>query len=315
MSEHDLRELLAEVERALGRQWIEIADWLREQNGLEAIEERIRAGDFEGVLVEVEAAARRFAAEAHAQFIRAGQAGSRWLDDQLEDRLVRFDVTNERAVRAAQRNELALVRGLTQETRETIRAVIIDGQRNGQNPRTIARDIRDSITLTPTQARHVLNYRRELQTGRWANALERELRDGRADRTLERLQRDGGALTEQQIERLVERYRQNYITYRAEAIARTESARNVHAGLDEAFRQAIERGDIEAGMVVREWIHARRGRDSRPDHIAMDGVRVKWGEPFVLPDGSRMMYPGDPAGGPENTVHCRCTVATTLEGI
>lgn len=313
MSERDIKRLLALVEKQLGKSWVEIAEWLREQNSLDAIEARLLALDYQGVIAEVESAAKRFASETHEQFIRSGRAEAKWLDKQLPDKLVRFDIENERAIRAAERNKLELVRGLTEETRETAHRVIYDGQRAHLNPRTIARDLRDSITLTPHQAQHVANMRRSLESGDYGDVLGRQLRDRRYDKILRRAAKDGTALTEKQIDKMVERYRLNYIGHRAETIARTESARNVHAGLEEAGRQAIERGDVEADQLVKEWIHAGRGENSREDHVDMDGTQVKFADLFELPDGTRMKYPGDPAGGAKHVANCRCTYATTLD--
>lgn len=312
MSERDVKRLLALVEKHLGREWREVSDWLRDQNSIDAIESRLLAGDYAGVVREIESAARRFATETHSQYLRSGHAGTKWLDDKIPDRLIRFDVTNERAVYAARRNELQLVSGLTTEARETTMRVMVDGQRAGLNPRSVAREIRDSITLTPNQAQHVSNYRRALTEGRFGDATRRELRDARSDRTLARLSRDGGQLTEKQIDTMVERYRKNYVAYRAEVIARTESARNVHAGLAESFTQAIERGDIEAEAIVREWIAGPRTQHARDQHQAMNGQQRKWNEAFEAPDGTRLMHPGD--GPPEHAAQCRCTVATTLAG-
>lgn len=319
MSEKDIQKLLALVERHLGKEWIDIGDWLRSlpANELDAIERRLLAYDYTGIVAEVEQAARTFAAATHAEYARAGRAGAAWLDAQpaVADKLIRFDVANDRAVIAARRNELELVHGLTQETRQTVTQVIVDGQRNGLNPRVIAQDIRDSITLTPTQAQHVVNTRRALERGDFGNALGRELLDGRDARTLRRISRDGGQLTPKQIDQMVERYRANYVTHRAEVIARTESAKNVHAGLDESFRQAVDRGDVRADQLVKEWIPGPRTKDARDSHRATSLLdqRPKQGEPFVLPDGTRMQYPGDPAGGVANVANCRCTVATRLE--
>lgn len=316
MSERDMERLLALVERHLGRDWVDIGDWLRglPANQVEAIERRLVQGDIAGLVAEVESAARTFAAATHRAHTLAGQEGAKWLDEQpqLAGRLVRYDAANPRAVIAAQRNELELVRGLTRETRETVQRAVIDGQLAGRNPREIAREVRDSITLTPTQSQHVANYRRALEQGDFANALGRELRDARSDATLRRLTRDGGALREEQIDRMVDRYRQNYVSYRAETIARTESARNVHAGLQETYRQAVERGDVEADSLVREWIPGPYTQHARPDHRsrALLGQRPGIGEPFVMDDGTRIMHPGD--GPAEHTANCRCTVATTL---
>jgi hypothetical protein len=314
MSERDIRRLLALVEKHLGTSWLDIADWLKTQNSLDAIESRLLVGDYQGVIQEVESAARMFATQTHSAFIQGGQQGAEWLDSQLPDKLVRFDVKNDYAIRAAERNELELVRGLTQEVRETVHSIIIDGTRTSANPREMARDIRSSIGLTPTQDKAVRSYRQALEQQDWSNALSRELSSGQGDRTVRRLQRDGGSLSPKQVDSLVDRYRENALTWRAETIARTESSRNVHAGLEESFRQAVERGDVDAEQLVKEWIHAGRGK-SRPDHIAMSGTTVKFGEEFEFPDGTRMKYPGDPRGGPEHVANCRCTIATTIASI
>lgn len=316
MSERDIRALLALVEKTLGRSWLDISDWLRDQNSIDAIESRLLAGDYAGIVREVESAARTFAAATHDGYIKGGRASSQWLDKQpaLKDKLVRFDVTNDRAVYQARQNEIELVRGLTRETRETVQSIIIDGTRESLNPRVIARDIKASIGLTPSQDKAVRNYRRALENGDWSNALSRELSSGQGDRTIRRIQRDGGSLTEKQIESLTERYRQNALKWRAETIARTETLANVHAGLDAGYQQAIERGDIEAGQLVKEWIHASRGK-SRPDHVAMNGKTVRFDELFEMPDGSRMKHPGDPAGGAKNRANCRCTVSVTIASL
>lgn len=307
-----MKNLLALVEKHLGARWVDVSEWLRKQNSLDAIEQRLLAGDYDGLIREIDAAAKRFAAETYAQFLRAGQDGSRWLDEQLPDKLVRFDVNNQRAIKAAQRNELELVRGLAHETRQKVNQILVDGTRASANPRVMARDIRDSIGLTPYQEQIVRNYRRALEMADWDNALGRQLSHGQADRTVRRLARDGGELAPEQIDKMVEQYRQNWIGYRAETIARTEAGRNVHAGIDEAMRQATERGDIDAEQLQVEWIHAGHGANSRPRHAALDGKTVPWGKMFDV-NGTPMRYPHDPAAPPSETANCRCTYATTID--
>lgn len=46
------------------------------------------------------------------------------------------------------------------------------------------------------------------------------------------------------------------------------------------------------------------------NHLAMDGVEVPQDEPFTLPDGSKVMFPGDISMGapPEQVLQCRCTM-------
>lgn len=89
---------------------------------------------------------------------------------------------------------------------------------------------------------------------------------------------------------------------RSLTIARTEviSAANGSASLAAAQLP----GDVAAGQ---EWIATRDGR-TRDDHAEADGQVVTIGVPFTV-GGEPLAYPGDPAGSPENTISCRCTVA------
>ncbi len=89
---------------------------------------------------------------------------------------------------------------------------------------------------------------------------------------------------------------------RALTIARTEviSASNGSASLAAAQLPA----DVAAGQ---EFI-ATRDERTRDDHSEADGQIVAMGQPFDV-GGESLLYPGDPAGSPENVINCRCTVA------
>lgn len=311
-----MRKLLALVRKHLGMEYLDLADWLRSENSLPEIEQRIARGDYAGAVRKVEDAALKLAAEIHQSYVTSGQRAAKWLDElpALEGKLVRFDATASPVVLAAKRNELELVRGFTQErweiARQITRRAMIEGAAGGINPRRVAQDFRDSIGLTPAQEEHVANYRRALESGDYGNALGRELRDARSDRTLRAARRDGDSLTPAQIDRLVDRYRSNYVTYRAETIARTEALRNANAGVDEMMRQAIDRGEVRAEDLIKTWHAGPATAHSRDQHQAMDGVSVGVNEPFVLPDGTRMMRPGD--GPVDHVANCRCTVSTAF---
>lgn len=309
-----MQALLDLVERHLGAQWLGVVEFLRDTNSIDAIEQALARHDYAAVLKAVDDAALRFAAETHAAFVQSGQTAAAWLDEQpaTADSLVRFDATSPEVIAAARRNQLELVRGMTVETRQTIQQVIYDGTVRSANPREIARDIRDSVGLAPNQEAAVRSYRRALEQQDYANALDRQLSSGHSDRTIAAAQDARRALTDQQIDLAVERYRQAQVNYRAETIARTETLRNVHAGVTAAYDQAIARGDIDADQLEKEWIHAGGGRFSRPEHVALDGTTVGWRDTFDV-GGVDMQHPGDPAGGADNTANCRCTFATTVK--
>ncbi len=90
--------------------------------------------------------------------------------------------------------------------------------------------------------------------------------------------------------------------YRAARIARTEVSSAFGYAQTEVMAEAVDLG-IATEM---EWITAR---DSvvRESH-RIDGERRKPGEKF----SNGCEYPGDPAGGVEEIVNCRCTVAPVI---
>lgn len=316
MSERDVRQLLNLIAQRIGLSYEDVVEWLRglDANALPTIEERILRG--QGALVGIDQAAGRLAADIHAQYVRAGQAASDWLDLKLPDKLVRFDVDAPSIVARARANKLELVQGFeleqSQITRQITHRALVESAEHGINPRRVAQDFRDSLGLTPQQEQWVANYRRALERGEYMRATGYELSSGQADRTLRRMARDGGTLTPRQIDDYVERYRKNAVAYRAETIARTEALANAHAGLDDAMQQAVARGDLEKGQLENEW-HARRaGPRARDQHQAMNGVRVPFGTDFVLPDRTKMSGPGDPNGGAEHNANCGCARSTSF---
>ena len=88
-------------------------------------------------------------------------------------------------------------------------------------------------------------------------------------------------------------------------IARTETTR-----VQNSAKMDIGKEGQRLGYTMfKRWIATTDGR-VRDDHLAMNGVEVPQDEPFVLPDGSKMMFPGDISMGapPEQVINCRCTV-------
>lgn len=308
-----MSDLIALVERRLGVSWADIVEWLRQQNGLSELEARLQTGDMASVIRDVDTAAERFAADIHAGYVLSGQKTATSLDEQLPNAIIRFDVTNDRAVAYAEQNKLELVRGLTQEQAETAQRVIVAGVRAGQNPLQTARDLRDTIGLGPNQYDWVTSYRRSLEAGDFSNAMDRALSDGRDDRTVMAAMRNGTAIPPDRIDTMVERYRQNAIAFRAQIVARDSSLRAVHQGNEELYRQAIQRGDVAAKDLIREWLHGAHGQNARPGHVAMDGQRQTFGEKFHNPlTGAMLAFPGDPEADPSETIGCSCAISTRL---
>ena len=88
-------------------------------------------------------------------------------------------------------------------------------------------------------------------------------------------------------------------------IARTETTRVQNS----AKMDVGEQGKKLGFNMWKRWVATTDTR-VREDHLAMNGVEVPQDEPFVLPDGSKMMFPADISMGADvsQVVNCRCTM-------
>ena len=95
----------------------------------------------------------------------------------------------------------------------------------------------------------------------------------------------------------------------ADTIARTESHRAREAGTQTSYERAKEIGV----QLKKQWVATLDG-DTRDSHQSADGQTVDVDKPFTV-DGQQLMYPGDPVGGAENVINCRCTQIPVIEGV
>lgn len=309
-----MQSLIADVSRQLGEAWTDTVEQIRDANTLAQIEDRIKAGDIVGAVTGIEEAAKDFVDAEHDAYGTAGDAAAEWLTTE-SGISVAYEPTNAYASTWAARNKLDLIREVTDEQRATLRAIHSAGVAAGRTPAQIAKEMHDSIGLTDAQTAIVENYRRALEAGDFSNALGRALSDGRSDRSVAAAQSNGKALTPAQVDTAVERYRSNWISYRAETIARTEGQRVAHQGTRDLMRHAISTGGIAADDLQREWNHAHGGTQSRSGHEAMNHQKRGLEEAFENPlTGARLQYPCDPDADPSETLNCRCCVSTRYVG-
>lgn len=309
MKPEDVESLVNSLRRKLGSAWADMLEWMRKNNKLGDVIKRLERGDVTGALAHIGTAATKFAQDVNGAYTLSGQRAARWLDGEVGEKLIRFDVTNERAVSWMRQNTLELVKGIGDETRAVAHAALTQGLERGDNPKVIAKEMLDSLGLTPHQMDQVRSYRRALEGGDFSNALDRQLADGRHDRTLIAAQRDDKALSRKQIDTMVDRYRANAVKLRAETIARTEAIRSAHQGQHELFQDAVSRGDIGEQSIVRQWNHRMRGKHNREFHHVMNGQRRGLEEPFMSGLGNEIMFPGDPEAPAVETINCRCVVS------
>ena len=197
----------------------------------------------------------------------------------------------------------SLVKDLSDKARLALRASVEQALAEGWSVPQLARVVKRDIGLTAKQAGWVRNFEAELR-GSPGAALKRELRDRRFDPTLRR----GEKIPAAKVERMVERYRERWLNYRAKLIARQELIRASHTANQDVWTEADERGDVPS-YIRKFWWHSH---DSlvRNSHVQIPkmnprGVGVR--EAFVTPLG-RLRYPCDPMGADEDTIGCRCAV-------
>lgn len=93
-------------------------------------------------------------------------------------------------------------------------------------------------------------------------------------------------------------------------IARTETTRVVNS----AKQDILHEGKRLGFKMKKKWVATTDGR-VREEHLAMDGVIANEDEPFIMPNGDRLMFPGDISLGasPENVINCRCTMIVFID--
>jgi hypothetical protein len=250
-----------------------------------------------GLLKPLEATAREAggaaldATPAIADAVRGGQLA------------MRFDAINPHTVQSVRTYGFNLIRQVSDDTRDGIRAIVANAMEFGGHPSEQARQIRSLIGLTENQADAVANFRRLLEA-RDPEALTRGLRDRRFDSTLLRVLGDEGVddLSAEQIDRMVERYASRMLDFRANTIARTETISAARIGTQNAWVQATENGLLDRADVRQGWMVTPDDRlciyCAAVPALNPDGVRL--GEQFITPLG--------PVDGPTLHPQCRCIV-------
>jgi len=280
---------------------------------LAEINSALAAGNVSAALDIVEVHIVRFSNVLAQVFQSSALEESKEFDEKLGARAIgtSFDPTYPRAVDIMRRNKLEFIQEFSEKQRESTRAALTRAFQTGEGPRQTAKAFVDSIGLTSKQEAAVAKYKDLLVRGS-AESLDRGLRDRRFDRTIEASIRNDKPLKPEQIDRMVDRYREQYLSYRSETIARTEGVHVMSQARDEAIRQAIDDNSLSADKVVRIWNTSGDAR-ARDIHVSMDGQEVGLDEPFVDGAGNLLMYPGDPGAPPETSINCRCSFSIRIK--
>ncbi len=212
-----------------------------------------------------------------------------------------FDLLDQATQDRIRQAQDELIQQLEMDARDTIDTVVYNAVQEGLGPDEIVSEIRNMIGLTDTQAQAVMNYQRMLYDLD-PTALQRQLRNTGYDAAVQDAIDSGVDLADAAVEQMVGDYISNYLDYRAETIAQTESVRAANEGLHDAYSQAVDRGAIPGDAITRNWQVALDEKtceiclsvvDQNPDGVGID-------ETFDSIDGPQ----DDPPAHP----NCRCSV-------
>lgn len=233
-----------------------------------------------------------------------------------------FDLTDPKAEEWLSSASSELVQNISDHQRDAIQVALEAGMREGRNPIDTARNIAGRISpvtgrregglimLTGNQAQWVENARAQLSSAdpeALRAYLTRQRRDKRFDHHVRRAIAEGRPVPFRVRERMLARYSDRLLAYRAETIARNESLDAFATGRHQALEQLKNQAGLSPEDIVRKW-DATGDAATRPDHAAMDGQERGPDDPFSTSGGALLMYPGDRSLGapPEQTINCRC---------
>lgn len=233
-----------------------------------------------------------------------------------------YDVNSEAATRWIAEKSAELVADISVQQREAIQAVVGAGRALGENPRTMALDLvgrigasgrREGgvIGLNGPQGEAVSNALINLRSGdpeKMRKYLSNRRRDRRYDGIVKRAMAARKPVNREDLHRIIARYQDRLMKTRGDTVARTETIEAINSGGRQAIKQQLESGRIE-GRVMKTWLHNVVGKESRDQHEAMNGEQIPIDEPWVLPDGTQMMFPTDTSlgAGADQIINCRCT--------
>ncbi|PSM18223.1 head morphogenesis protein [Nitratireductor sp. StC3] len=318
-------ELLARFESRLRDVFLDCVADIRDTITLRIVVERLEKGDVNGAIeamhLDPDAFARLETAFAEA-YNSGGQATvgnfPRVIDPDGSRVVFRWGLRNPVAEQWLREHSSRLITRIVEDQRDGIRFILSEGLARGRNPKRTALDVVGRVSrvsnrreggiigLTTAQQRYVARAREELSNpARMADYLRRQRRDRRFDRTVAKALRDGKPLPGDVVDRIVGRYSDRLLQLRGEAIGLSETMTALAKSRDDAIRQQIAAGKIDAAAVTKVWKHTPQ-EHPRHHHRAMNGKSVGIDDQFELPNGVRMSYPHSDDAPADETVFCKC---------
>jgi SPP1 gp7 family putative phage head morphogenesis protein len=182
-----------------------------------------------------------------------------------------LDLTRPRVAKWVAEHSTELITNIGKNSREAIKHVLGEGINRGRHPLRMAKDLKRSLGLNDRLAKAVMNRRLSLE---------------KADMPLTK------------VDKIVKKYSEKLLKYRAELIARTESMTAINQGRLDLWKQ-LEEDEAFPDPMEQEWLTSA---DERVCPICgpMNGQRRAIGESFEGSEGS--------VDAPPIHAQCRCSV-------
>ena len=313
--------------------WLAAIDGLRNGVVLRVIVERLERGDVDGAVRVL-----RLDREAFGQFeialeqaFNAGgtaEASALALREPEGHRVQsRWNVRDPQSEAWLRNHSASLVTGIVEEQRDLARRLLSEGLARGDNPRTTALDLVGRISrpsgsrtggvlgLSAPHASATEKARQALLSGDLAGMrdyLSLKRRDRRFDASVRKAIEAEKGIARADVDRIVGRLSDSYLKLRADTISLHETFTALGQSRNEAFRQAISRGDVDARDVVKTWRHQPQ-EHPRMQHVAMHGQTVRFDQPFIALDGTPIMYPHADGVPASHTLGCKCRVDYAID--
>lgn len=239
----------------------------------------------------------------------------------------RFGVRNPEAEAWLRDHSSALVTRIVDEQRDNIRTALEAGLSRGDNPRATALDIVGRVSgtsgsrtggvigLSAPHLAAVEKARQALTSGDVDGMrayLQLASRDRNFDRMVAKAIEEGRPVPADAASKITGRLSDSYLKLRGETIARTETLTSLNGSRNEAMRQAIASGKVDARFVTKIW-RATFDRRTRDTHAILNGTGVPFDGAFQSISGARLRYPGDPEAPASEIVSCRCTLELKVD--
>lgn len=319
-------DLLATHGRAVADAFFKAIDDIRNAASLARVTAAIEAGDIEGALdaLDIDPAAFNDMLDR----IRDAQtSGGRYSTETMPKRrpdgtvfTVRWDGRAVEAESWMRQHAADLVTRTTQDMRLAARQSLTASLERGDNPRRAGLDLVGRISrvtgkreggvlgLTSPQEEALRRAREELASADpegLRNYLTRKRRDRRFDRSITKAIREGRAVDPEIAARAIRQYANGLLKLRGETVGKEEAFTALEAGREQAYVQAVDAGKVSEAAVTKAWRHLGN-RPFRDQHLAINGQKVGLRAAFIMPDGTRMLRPHDPAAPLRHRIGCHC---------